>query len=89
MSVAKIFKNGQSQAVWLPKEFRFDTDEVFISREGEKVILLPKSKMTWEEFFASAEKFPDFDVRREDAARPPRREFIDGVGCSTRTFAAI
>ncbi|MDR1649919.1 MAG: type II toxin-antitoxin system VapB family antitoxin [Synergistaceae bacterium] len=72
MSVAKIFESGQSQAVRLPKEFRFDTDEVYVSKEGEKVILLPKPKMTWEEFFASAERFPDFDVGREDVAQPPR-----------------
>ena len=34
MDVAKIFENGRSQAVRLPKEYRFDTDEVFVTREG-------------------------------------------------------
>jgi antitoxin VapB len=68
-SVAKIFKNGQSQAVRLPEEFRFDSDEVFISREGEKVILLPKPKMTWEKFFDSG-PCPEFEIER--TGNPPQ-----------------
>jgi virulence-associated protein VagC len=39
---AKIFRNNRSQAVRLPKEFQFDTDEVFIRKEGEDVILSPR-----------------------------------------------
>ena len=38
---AKLFWNGRSQAVRLPKEFRFDGDEVEISRDGEIVMLIP------------------------------------------------
>ena len=39
---AKVFLNNRSQAVRLPKEFRFNTDEVFIRKEGEDVILSPR-----------------------------------------------
>ena len=39
---AKLFKSGRSQAVRLPKEFQFSTDEVFIRKEGEEVILSPR-----------------------------------------------
>ena len=39
---AKVFMNNRSQAVRLPKEFQFDTDEVFIRKEGENVILSPR-----------------------------------------------
>jgi antitoxin VapB len=39
---AKVFMNNRSQAVRLPKEFQFNTDEVFIRREGEDVILSPR-----------------------------------------------
>ena len=39
MQIAKIFMNGRSQAVRLPKEFRFDVDEVYIRKEGESVII--------------------------------------------------
>jgi antitoxin VapB len=43
---AKVFMNNRSQAVRLPKEFQFDTDEVFIRKEGEEVILSPRP-MDW------------------------------------------
>ena len=41
MKTAKLFRNGQSQAVRLPKEFRFDGDQVYIQRAGNAVVLLP------------------------------------------------
>jgi antitoxin VapB len=40
---AKVFQSGNSQAVRLPKEFRFEVDEVEVSREGDAVILRPKT----------------------------------------------
>ncbi len=46
-SLAKLFKNGRSQAVRLPKEFRFEGTEVRISKQGEKVILEPVSRSKW------------------------------------------
>ncbi len=49
--VAKLFANGRSQAVRLPKEFRFAGDEVFIEKRGDAVILTPRPK-SWSEFFA-------------------------------------
>jgi antitoxin VapB len=54
MARAKIFKHGGSQAVRLPKEFRFEVDEVDISREGDAVILKAPSarKRTPEEMKA-------------------------------------
>ena len=42
-STAKLFMHSRSQAVRLPKEFRFDVEEVEVSREGDAVILRPKS----------------------------------------------
>jgi len=39
---AKVFRNGASQAVRLPREFRFDADEVCIKRIGSAVLLFPK-----------------------------------------------
>jgi antitoxin VapB len=41
METAKVFWSGRSQAVRLPKEYRFDTDEVRIRRHGDAVILEP------------------------------------------------
>ncbi|MDR1622831.1 MAG: type II toxin-antitoxin system VapB family antitoxin [Synergistaceae bacterium] len=73
--VAKVFENGRSQAVRLPKEYRFDTDEVFVSREGNKVILSPKPSVTWESFFASG-PCSDFELDRSDNAAPQERELF-------------
>lgn len=44
---AKLFWNGRSQALRLPKAFRFEGDEVSIRREGEKVVLEPLKKRGW------------------------------------------
>jgi virulence-associated protein VagC len=46
-SRAKLFANGRSQAVRLPRAFRFEGDEVSIRREGDAVILEPVKKRDW------------------------------------------
>jgi antitoxin VapB len=48
---AKVFMNNRSQAVRLPKEFQFQTKEVFIRKEGDEVILSPRPA-DWGEYFA-------------------------------------
>jgi antitoxin VapB len=50
---AKIFMNNRSQAVRLPKEFRFNTSEVFIRKEGNEIVLSPRP-LDWSSFFADA-----------------------------------
>jgi antitoxin VapB len=68
MYTAKIFKNGKSQAVRLPKEFRFDGVEVYIKRIGRQVILIPKDE-PWESLMSSLDRFtPDFMSER---VQPP------------------
>lgn len=42
--LAKVFKSGNSQAVRLPKEFRFDVDEVDIFKRGKDIVLRPKTQ---------------------------------------------
>jgi virulence-associated protein VagC len=44
---AKLFRNGRSQAVRLPRAFRFEGDEVSVRREGDAVILEPIRKRAW------------------------------------------
>ena len=56
MQTARLFPNGQSQAVRLPKEFRFEGDRVYIQRAGEAVILLPYQR-PWQVLFDSLEQF--------------------------------
>jgi antitoxin VapB len=58
MKKAKIFKNGQSQAVRLPKEFQFKGKEVFAQKVGNGVLLLPADS-PWEIFRQSLNKFTD------------------------------
>ena len=57
---AKVFWSGRSQAVRLPKEFRFDAGEVRIRREGERVILEPLADDDWGEAFWTV--FGEFDA---------------------------
>ena len=56
MKTAKIFKHGNSQAVRLPKEFRFAGDEVQVKRSGAGVLLLP-SKLTYEQIMTVMGRF--------------------------------
>jgi len=56
MKTAKIFKHGNSQAVQLPKEFRFAGDEVRIKRAGAGVLLLP-GQLTYEQIMAVVGRF--------------------------------
>ena len=58
MSRPKLFMNGKSQAVRLPKEFRFDGNEVYIKRVGPNVILIPKDD-PWESLRTSLSMFSD------------------------------
>jgi antitoxin VapB len=46
-ATAKLFRNGRSQAVRLPKEYRFSGDEVRIRREGDSVVLEPLHSKAW------------------------------------------
>jgi antitoxin VapB len=56
MKTAKVFKHGNSQAVRLPKEFRFAGDEVQIRRAGAGVLLLP-TQVTYEQIMAVVGRF--------------------------------
>lgn len=60
MMTAKIFENGRSQAVRLPKECRFNVDEVAVNKIGDIVMLMPKTSK-WESFMQAIDLFtPDF-----------------------------
>jgi antitoxin VapB len=70
---AKIFKTGRSQAVRLPKEFRFNGDTVLIRHEGSAVILEPDG---WPDGYAlSFAGIPD-DFERAPQGSPDRRETL-------------
>ena len=74
VQIAKIFMNGRSQAVRLPKEFRFPTDEVYITRQGENIILSPK-KPTWDDFFDLPPAFDEEFLKTRSDTTPQERDF--------------
>ena len=68
MQTAKLFMSGNSQAVRLPKEYRFSGDEVVIRRLGNAVVLLPKDD-PWQVRFDAVREFPeDFVITRDQPA---------------------
>lgn len=72
MEVAKIFSNGGSQAVRLPKNCRFDQDEVLVNRIGNVVILMPKND-PWAPMMQSLDMFTD-DFLADDIEDLPVQE---------------
>ena len=74
MDTAKIFINGRSQAVRLPKKYRFKSNQVLIFKRGDEVVLREK-KESWDDFFAEPSAFgKDFLSQREDF-HPQKRVF--------------
>jgi antitoxin VapB len=71
METAKLFQNGKSQAVRLPKEFRFKSDRVYLKRMGNAVILLPYGA-PWQSLVDSLSLFStDF---MQERTQPPTLE---------------
>jgi len=72
MQTAKLFKNGQSQAVRLPKKFRFDGTSVFIQHLGGCVVLVPKDD-PWRAMFDATKRFSaDFMSERDQGSQQER-----------------
>jgi len=77
MKTAKLFKNGQSQAVRLPKEYRFEGTEVFIKKVGSSVVLLPE-KNSWDSLVDSLDRFtPEYMAERAQPRKKDKRESWD------------
>ena len=72
MMTAKVFENGRSQAVRLPKECRFDTEEVAVNKIGEIVLLMPKTNK-WSSFMQAIDMFSD-DFMEEERNDAPKQE---------------
>jgi len=75
MRTAKLFKNGRSQAVRLPKEFRFEGTQVFIKKVGNMVVLIPKQD-SWQTLFDSLEQFSDDFV---ESRNQPEQQVREGL----------
>ncbi|MBW1695339.1 MAG: antitoxin [Deltaproteobacteria bacterium] len=75
MQTAKIFMNGRSQAVRLPKGFRLPGNDVFINKIGNIVILIPKDD-PWSSFVNSLDQFTDDFMENRNQPIPNRRESL-------------
>lgn len=61
-ATAKVFTTGRSQAVRIPKDYRFDCDEVTVERDGDRLILTPKRVQqykSWADYFENAPRLDD------------------------------
>lgn len=78
METAKLFNNGRSQAVRLPKVYRFEGDEVYIKKVAGGVLLLPKNQSVWELWEKNLLKHDTpFIMERNQPGRQQERESID------------
>lgn len=75
MQTAKLFNNGRSQAVRLPKELRFSGDDVYIKKIGNMVILLPRED-PWSPLMNSLDQFTDDFM---DERSQPRQDARDAL----------
>jgi antitoxin VapB len=77
MKTAKLFKNGRSQAVRLPKEFRFDGDQVYIKKMGFGTVLLPYPG-SWQAWFEKLTLFSDdFMEERQQPSQQEREDVFE------------
>lgn len=75
MKIARLFRNGQSQAVRLPKEFRFEGDFVYVKKSGRAIVLLP-AQGSWASLVESLDKFSDdFMPERNEPGSQDRESF--------------
>jgi antitoxin VapB len=76
MDTAKLFQTGRSQAVRLPKAFRFEGEEVYIKRVGNGVLLIPKDRKPWQSMLESLDKF-EGTIERNQPTKSDERDWGD------------
>ena len=74
MQTARVFMNGNSQAVRLPKEFRFEDGEVVIKRVGHTVMLIPK-RYAYDDLKAMLQDIGPMDLIREQPDQVEERDY--------------
>lgn len=75
MMTAKVFENGRSQAIRLPKECRFSSDQVKVNKIGDIVILVPE-KDKWNSFMKAIDMFSDDFMAGRAANTEQEREVL-------------
>ena len=80
METAKLFTNGRSQAVRLPKAFRFDGKEVYIKKVSEGVLLIPKDRSLWDIWEQNLMKYDEpFMTDRNQPENQDERAGLDEI----------
>ena len=78
METAKLFMNGRSQAVRLPKAYRFEGNEVYIKKVGGGVLLISKSQSVWDLWERNLMKYEEpFMTERNQPKLNQERESLD------------
>lgn len=78
METAKLFNNGRSQAVRLPKAFRFEGNEVYIKKVAEGVLLISKNQSVWDLWERNLMKYDTpFMTERSQPSNQQERESLD------------
>lgn len=68
--LAKVFLNGRSQAIRIPKDFRVDTNEVYIEKVGDTLVIRPKKNNHWDRLFEALDEIDTSDFMNE-RVQPP------------------
>lgn len=76
MKKAKLFQNGKSLAVRLPKEFRMEGKEVYINKIGNTVVLIPIQKNIWDEWEKSLNMFSKDFLEDRNQPKTQQRESL-------------
>ena len=89
MTTAKVFKNGRSQAIRLPKDFRLNGHEVYLRKTPEGFLVSPRNP--WELFFEGVEELSDdFMAGRRRQPKPQKRKSYSALGlCRDGSAAQI
>ena len=76
--LAKVFLNGRSQAIRIPKDFRVDSDEVYIEKVGNTLVITPKKDNHWDSFSDALDKVDtsDFMTERTEPPMDKREELF-------------
>ncbi len=74
--LAKVFQNGRSQAIRIPKEYRVDTREVFIERVGDSLIIKPKYEDKWDTLFDTLNSTDTTDFMKDRVQLPIQQREI-------------
>lgn len=80
MDTAKLFINGRSQAVRLPKAYRFEGKEVYIKKVSQGILIMPKDKLVWSAWEKSLNKYDKpFMTQRNQPDSQQERDGLDDL----------